>query len=187
VELERLGRLETLVTQNVDGLHEAAGHSPDRIVELHGTNRRVACLDCRRDADSAAVFDSFRRTRRPPRCACGGLLKPATVMFGEQMPAEPFRRALAAAETADFVLSVGSTLEVEPAASVPLSAARRGVPYVLLNQGPTAHDRFATLRLEGDAALLLPAIVDRLKEHWANRSSAPPGVPTCGPAFSVGA
>lgn len=158
VELERQGRLELLVTQNIDGLHHDAGHSADKVVELHGTNRFIRCLSCGAESEPAAAFAVFRKTRRCPTCACGGFLKPATVSFGQAMPQEPMGRALKAAKDADLVVSLGSTLEVEPAASVPMAAAKRGTPYVIVNLGPTAHDRFARVKIDGDVCSVLPAL-----------------------------
>lgn len=163
VELERQGRLEALVTQNIDGLHVIAGNSPAKVLELHGTNRLVSCLTCGVEEDPARSFAEFERTRKPPVCpACGGWLKPATISFGQALPEALLERAFDHASQCDLVLSLGSTLQVEPAASVPAAAARRGVPYVIVNQGPTAHDRLATERLEGDLCEVLPALLQRL-------------------------
>lgn len=155
-ELERRGKLEALVTQNIDGLHEAAGNSPGRIVELHGTNRAIECTRCGARSEPGPHFEAFRRTRRCPVCPCGGRLKTATISFGQAMPQREMARAAEAAARCDLVVSIGSTLEVHPAASVPLMAVDRGVPYAIVNRGPTAHDLLATLRLEGDAVELLP-------------------------------
>ncbi|MBI4349663.1 MAG: Sir2 family NAD-dependent protein deacetylase [Elusimicrobia bacterium] len=157
--LERAGRLELLVTQNIDGLHHAAGHAPEKVVELHGTNRLIECLGCGARSDPEPAFEEFRRTRRCPRCACGGLLKAATISFGQPLRAEVLERAFAAARSCDLALAVGSTLSVQPAAGVPLAARKRGAPYVVLNRGETEHDAWATVRLEGDAVELLPALV----------------------------
>lgn len=159
VGLERQGRLHLLVTQNIDGLHHEAGHAAEKVVELHGTNRRIRCLACGAESEPAAAFAAFRRTRACPTCPCGGFLKPATVSFGQAMPQEPLGKALRAAKDADLVLSAGSTLEVEPAASVPLAAVKRGTPYVIVNLGPTAHDRRATVKVDGDVVSVLPALV----------------------------
>lgn len=158
-DLERAGRLELLVTQNIDGLHHAAGNSPDRVVELHGTNRQVECLGCGKRSDPAPAFAEFQRVRRCPRCPCGGLLKAATISFGQTLKREVLDRAFEAARRCDLALSIGSTLSVTPAADVPLAARRRNVPYVVLNQGATDHDRWATVRLEGDAVELLPRLL----------------------------
>jgi len=162
--LERLGRLHLLVTQNIDGLHQAAGNSPDRVVELHGTNHWVECIGCGRRFDPEPIFENYARTGAPPTCpACGDWLKPATVMFGQPLPESELRRGLEGASQADVVLAVGSTLEVHPAASIPLTAKEHGAFYAVLNLGPTAQDNLADLLLTGDATELLPRIVDRVE------------------------
>lgn len=163
VELERMGRLDVVVTQNIDGLHHAAGHAPERVIELHGTNRQVECLRCGTRSDPEPAFAEFKRTRRPPLCACGGWLKTATVSFGQAMPVEAMERAQAAARRADLVVSIGSTLSVEPAASVPRLARESGAPYIIINQGPTEHDGIASLLLSGDAARILPEALLELR------------------------
>ena len=164
-ELESLGKLLVLVTQNIDGLHQDAGSSSGLVIELHGTNRKIECLSCAALTDPEPAFKEFRKTRKPPRCPCGGFLKSATVSFGQAMPQEKMERAFSQAARADLVISIGSTLEVEPAASVPLVARQEGAPYVIINQGATAHDGLATLRLEGDATVILPEAVDALKDR----------------------
>jgi NAD-dependent deacetylase len=161
VDLERAGKLLLLVTQNIDGLHARAGTSPERLVELHGTNLLVECQTCHRRCDPEPHFESFRQTRRPPCCDCGGFLKPATISFGQSLVAEDLDRAGEAADAADLVVALGSSLSVYPAAYIPLVAARRGVPYVVINRGPTEHDHFPglTLRMEGDVTELFPPLV----------------------------
>ncbi len=159
-ELERLGRVGLVVTQNVDGLHQAAGTSAERLVELHGTNSEVECVACRRRETPERCMSEFERTRRPPTCpACGAWMKPAVVMFGQMLDMAALERARQASESADLVLSLGSSLVVTPAADIPLFGARRGVPYVIVNRGETAHDRVATLRLDADVADVLPAVL----------------------------
>ncbi len=170
VDLERIGRLELLVTQNIDGLHQMAGQSPDRLVELHGSNRRIECIQCRKSFDPDPIFEQFKATRRPPTCACGGFLKPATVSFGQAMPMDKLRTAFEMARHADLVLSVGSTLEVEPAASVPHTACRAGAFYVIVNRGPTAHDGLASLRIEGDTTVVLPNVVELLETEASKKA-----------------
>jgi len=157
--LERRGHLQLLVTQNIDGLHHAAGHAVERVVELHGTNRLVECLSCGLRSEPQWAFDFFQRTGRCPFCPeCGGFVKTATISFGQAMPSDLLERAFEAAEECDLVLALGSTLSVQPAASVPRQAARR-VPYVVINQGATDHDHIATHRLDGDLVELLPALL----------------------------
>lgn len=160
--LERAGKIEAVVTQNVDGLHRRAGTSPERLIEMHGTDLLVECQDCHAASDPAPHFEAFSATRRPPRCACGGLLKPATVSFGQPLRASDLERAAAAALKADLVVVLGSTLSVYPAASIPLLAAERGTPYIILNRGATEHDDHpsVTLRLDGDVTAILPPAVE---------------------------
>ena len=162
VALERAGKVVAVVTQNVDGLHRRAGTSPGVLVELHGTDLLVECQSCHATSDPAAHFEAFQATRRPPGCACGGLLKPATISFGQSLRAADLDRAAAGALRADLVLALGSTLSVYPAASIPLSASQRGTPYVIVNRGETGHDDdpSVTLRLEGDVTAIVPPAVD---------------------------
>lgn len=162
VRLETAGKLRSVVTQNIDGLHSLAGTSPARLVELHGSNALVECQSCHRRGDPEPHFESFRRTREPPTCECGGFLKPATISFGQNLNPTELERAGVAARSADLVVSIGSTLSVYPAASFPLMAAQRGVPYIVINRGATDHDheRSVTLRLEGEVGEIFPHAVD---------------------------
>jgi NAD-dependent protein deacetylase/lipoamidase len=165
VQLEKAGKLLMLVTQNIDGLHSRAGTSSGRLVEIHGTNSLVECQSCGSLSNPEPHFEHFRKTRRPPVCACGGHLKPATISFGQNLKPETLERAQAAAVQADLVVALGSTLSVYPAAGIPLLAAARGVPYAIINRGPTEHDRRpeVTLRLEGDVnEHFPPAVIEAL-------------------------
>jgi NAD-dependent deacetylase len=162
-ELHRAGRLLAVVTQNIDGLHQMAGLPEDQVIELHGTNRWVECLTCRRRFDPQPLFDEFSRTARAPRCPdCHGLLKSATISFGQNLDPDTLAAAERAAMECDAVISLGSTLSVYPAARFPLMAASRGVPYVIINRGPTDHDRLpgVTLRREGDVGVIFPEAVE---------------------------
>ena len=160
-DLDCAGKLAMVVTQNIDGLHTQAGTSPDKLVELHGTNGGVVCLTCGELSDPEPHMESFERHRTPPLCHCGGFLKPATISFGQSLQPEALRRATAAAESSDLVVALGSTLSVYPAASFPLIAAEGGAAYVIINRGSTDHDRHpaVTLRLEGDVAKIFPPAV----------------------------
>jgi NAD-dependent deacetylase len=156
--LEAAGRLLALVTQNIDGLHRAAGTGPDKLVELHGTGLCAECLDCFAWTSMEEAVAKFNHDGAPPQCACGGWLKPAVVMFGQPLDQETLIKAFRAAENCDLVVSVGSALSVEPAASVPLSAKSAGKPYLIVNRGPTAHDALADLKLDADACEILPQL-----------------------------
>ena len=157
-----MGRLENLVTQNIDGLHQMAGQSPQRVIELHGTNRSVECVRCGRQFEPEPVFERFQADRLPPDCPCGGHLKPATVSFGQAMPMDKLRRAFEAAQDSDLAVSIGSTLTVEPAASVPMAAKQAGAFYAIVNRGETAHDSAADLKIEADATEALPEVARRI-------------------------
>jgi len=167
VQLERAGKLLMLVTQNIDGLHSKAGTTRERLVELHGTNSLVECQTCHQLSDPEPHFRTFQETRKPPRCACGGLLKPATISFGQDLRAEDLRRAERAAVEADLAVALGSSLSVYPASAIPLMAARRGIPYVIINRGPTEHDDHSevTLRIEGDVGEAFPPAVAAALRH----------------------
>jgi NAD-dependent deacetylase len=159
--LERAGKLALCVTQNIDGLHEKAGTSRERLVELHGTNAHIECQRCGDRSDPQPHFDTFKATRAAPVCKCGGYLKPATISFGQALRREDLLTAAAAAQECDLVIALGSTLSVYPAAEIPLVAAQRGIAYVIVNRGPTDHDAFSfvSLRLEGDVVeLFAPAV-----------------------------
>ena len=159
VALERAGKVRAVVTQNIDGLHRLAGTSAELLVELHGTNALVECQSCYWRGDPEAHFEFFRLNRRPPLCQCGGFLKPATISFGQSLDPRELERASKAAMETDLVVALGSTLSVYPAASFPLGAAQRGVPYIIINRGATEHDHEScvTLRLEGEISDIFPA------------------------------
>lgn len=161
VDLEKVGKLLMVVTQNIDGLHTRAGTSPEKLVELHGTNLLVECQTCHERSDPDPHFQNFKKTGNAPLCHCGEYLKPATISFGQSLREDDLRRAAEAAEAADLVIALGSTLSVYPAASIPLMAAQRGVPFVIVNRGATDLDTHpsVTLRLEGDMVEIFPPAV----------------------------
>ena len=160
VELERTGRLHTLITQNVDGLHHAAGSDPARVIEVHGTVRDYACLAC---GDRGPLQDALDRVRAgeadPPCRRCGGILKSATISFGQSLVAEDLQRATNAARECDLLLAVGSTLSVFPIADVVPLAVAHGAPVVIVNGSPTAMDDLADAVLNGSISDLLPELV----------------------------
>jgi NAD-dependent deacetylase len=161
VDLEEAGKIEMVVTQNVDGLHAAAGTSEAKLIEIHGTARLVECQSCGARSDPAPHFAAFRATGNAPVCECGGFLKSATISFGQQLRSVDLGRAQMAAESADLVMSLGSSLVVYPAADIPLHAAATGAPYVIVNRGETDHDRnpLVSMRLEDDVTSLVPDAV----------------------------
>lgn len=161
VALENAGKVAFVVTQNIDGLHARAGTNRKRLVELHGTNLLVECQSCQQRSEPEPHFEFFRTNRKPPLCACGGFLKPATISFGQSLDPQVLKKAVEAVAASDLVVALGSTLSVYPAASFPLQAAQRGVPYVAINRGPTGHDHepSVSLRIDGDVGEVFPAAV----------------------------
>ena len=160
VDLEGTGRLHALLTQNVDGLHVAAGSSPDLVVEVHGTVRDVKCLDCGERAPMERALDRVRAGEEDPPCrTCGGILKSATVSFGQGLDPEDLRRADAAARSCDLLLALGTTLGVYPIAEVVPLAASHGARIVIVNDAPTEMDDLADAILRGPLSEVLPALV----------------------------
>jgi NAD-dependent deacetylase len=140
-DFEQRGQLLGLITQNIDGLHKLAGVSQERLVELHGTDRLVTCLRCDKRFDPASVYESLGEEFATPTCdACGGFLKSANISFGQQMPAEPMRRAQTWTEAANVFIVIGSSLQVQPAASFPVMAKRRGALLAIVNREETPLD-----------------------------------------------
>jgi len=170
VDLERSGRLDTLVTQNVDGLHHKAGSDPARIVEIHGTGREVVCLRCGDRQPAEPVHDRVRAGEEDPSClsrgtdgeACGGILKSATISFGQSLVPWDLQRAEVAAERCDLLLAVGSTLGVFPAAGMVPIAVRHGAVVVILNGGETEMDALGDVVVHGSISECLPVMVEGL-------------------------
>ena len=162
VQLERSGRLHTLVTQNIDGLHQKAGSDPERIIEIHGTTLEVICLRCGHRQPTEPVHERVRAGEDDPACMCGGILKPATISFGQNLVAEDLSRAEAAAATCDLLLAVGSTLAVFPAAGLVPVAVRHGAVVIIVNGDPTEMDQLADVVVNGSISACLPALVEGL-------------------------
>ena len=165
VALERRGKLDALITQNVDGLHQLAGSSPEKVVEIHGTMREVACLSCGERAAMERALERVRAGEEDPSCrSCGGILKAATISFGQGLVAEDLARAAAAARRCDFLLAVGTKLSVWPIAGVVPTAKEAGARVVILNAEPTEMDGLADAVLRGSISELLPRIVGSTPE-----------------------
>jgi NAD-dependent deacetylase len=159
VALEQSGRLHALITQNIDELHQIAGNSPERLIEVHGTIRRVMCWQCQRRQPMTDVLERVRAGENDPRCKdCGGILKSDTISFGQALVPEVIERAFAVAGEADLFLAIGSTLQVQPVAGVVPTASRAGARVVILNAERTACDDLADAVLRGPIGELLPAI-----------------------------
>lgn len=158
--LTSLGNLTAVVTQNVDGLHQAAGHPPDRVIELHGNAHRTRCWTCKDERPMAEALDRVRAGEEDPPCrACGGVLKSATILFGESLDQDVIDRASRAADGADVLLAAGTSLAVYPAAGLVPRARRRGAKVVIANAEPTPYDAVADAVVRGDLSAVLPRLV----------------------------
>jgi NAD-dependent deacetylase len=160
VALERRGTLLALLTQNVDGLHQKAGSSPSVVVEIHGTAREVTCLACGERAPMERALARVRAGEEDPPCrTCGGILKSATISFGQSLVPEDLRRAEQAARGCDLMLAVGTKLSVYPIAGVVPVAKEAGARVVIVNAEPTEMDALADVVLRGSISQLLPRLV----------------------------
>ncbi len=169
-ELDRLGKLEVVITQNIDGLHEKAGHSPEKIIELHGTALHVSCLNCGKRYNRNEIQERIKLGTKAPVCDdCQGPLKPATISFGQAMPERETQEAFQRSSRSDLFLAIGSSLVVQPAASLPLAAKRGGARLVIINRDPTPYDDLADLVLHGQAGPTLAAILKRVGEGLKKR------------------
>ena len=160
VELERRGKLHALITQNIDGLHQKAGTSCGRVIEVHGTMHSVLCWDCGWRGPMLPTLERVRAGESDPACAeCGGILKSATILFGEGLAPGVMERAMAAAIEADLLIAVGSTLQVYPVAGVVPAAKSAGAKLVIVNAEPTPFDRIADAVLHKPIGEMLPALI----------------------------
>ena len=152
-----------VITQNIDGLHQRAGTPAARVHELHGTMHAVVCTGCGARTRMTEALDRVRGGDDDPRCSdCGGILKSATVMFGQPLDPDVFGRALAAAEDADLFLAIGSTLTVEPPASLCRVAAQAGARLIIINRDPTPYDAIANTVITKPIGEAVPALIDQL-------------------------
>jgi NAD-dependent deacetylase len=160
VTLERRGTLDALITQNIDGLHIKAGSSPERVIEIHGTAREVVCLSCGERAPMERALARVRAGEADPPCrTCGGILKSATISFGQGLVQEDLRRAEQAARRCDLMLAIGTKLSVYPIAGVVPVAKDAGARVVIVNAEPTEMDALADAVLRGSISALLPRLV----------------------------
>lgn len=157
-ELYQRGQLRSVITQNIDGLHQASGIPPERVIELHGNATYALCLSCRKEFELKPIIEAFLDTHEPPVCDdCQGIVKTATISFGQQMPAEPMRRADLETQDCDLFLAIGSSLVVYPAAGFPILAKERGARLVILNREATDLDAIADLVVHAEIGPTLKA------------------------------
>jgi NAD-dependent deacetylase len=159
-ELEKRGKLHALITQNIDELHQQAGNSPEKVIEVHGTMRKVVCMGCGMTAPMQKALDRVRAGEADPPCrTCGGILKSATISFGQALVPEVIDAAMRAAGEADLFLAVGSTLQVYPVAGAVPLARQAGARLVIVNAEPTQFDDLAHAVFRGSISEVLPELL----------------------------
>ena len=159
-ELERRGKLHALITQNIDELHQLAGNSPDKVIEVHGTMRKVVCMSCSMSAPMEKALERVRAGEADPPCRdCGGILKSATISFGQALVPEVIEGAMRAAEEADLFIAVGTTLQVYPIAGAVPAARAAGARIVIMNAEPTPFDDIAHVVFRDSISEILPKLI----------------------------
>jgi NAD-dependent deacetylase len=159
-DMEATGPLKTVITQNIDSLHQQAGSH--QVLELHGHLREATCIRCYRGVAVSTDLQQHVREGKVPHCDCGGVLKPNVILFGEQLPIRVLNEAMQEARRCDLMLVAGSSLTVSPAADIPYLAADSGARAIIVNLQPTAFDSVADVAIHGDVAEVLPRIVEAL-------------------------
>jgi NAD-dependent deacetylase len=165
-----LGKLDCVITQNIDGLHFKAGNSEEKVLQLHGTAIFVSCLSCKKRYDRDEIQERIKKGQKAPRCDdCGGLLKPATISFGQSMPEKETQEAYHRSSLCDLFIVIGSSLVVQPAAAMPLVAKRNGARLVIINRDPTPYDDMADLVIHGQAGPTMASILEYMKQGLGAR------------------
>jgi len=163
-ELVKRGHVSRVITQNIDGLHEDAGVPRERIIEIHGNGTYARCLDCGLRHEISWVSEVIMREAKPPRCTgCGGIVKSATISFGQAMPEQEMADARAATLDADLFIAVGSSLQVFPAAGFPVMAKQNRTPLVILNREETGLDGLADLVVNAEIGAVMDALIRRIE------------------------
>lgn len=162
--LEKAGYLHTIITQNIDGLHQRAGS--EQVLEVHGTLETLTCIGCFKKFESDGFIPGYIHDHEPPRCPdCGTILKPDVILFEEQLPKQTWLKALQACQGCSIILVVGSSLEVVPVATLPLRALENDARLIIINESPTYLDSQAAVVINRDAAEILPLVSKRVIEN----------------------
>ena len=163
-ELHHMDKLDCVITQNVDSMHQKSGVPDEKVIELHGTIRWVNCLDCGRRYQREQIWKRLNSGEKVPRCdSCNGILKPATISFGQQMPERETREAQMRSANCDLFLVAGSSLVVYPAAQMPLIAKENGAKLIIVNLAPTPHDSYADIVINDKLGQVLSQAIEQVK------------------------
>ena len=167
-ELEALGRLDCIITQNIDNLHQKAGNAPERVYELHGNMRWIRCLECGKRYPLEEILGVSGASAEAPFCPrCGGILKPDVIFFGEALPAETLEEAILRANGCELMIVIGSSLVVYPAAAMPVYAKQSGAKLVIVNLTPTPADEMADVIIDGSAGEIMGRLVAEVRQRLA--------------------
>ena len=168
-ELEQMGKLDCLITQNIDGLHFKAGNSPDKVLELHGTAMYVTCLSCQKRYNRDAIQIRIAHGDKAPLCdGCKGFLKPATISFGQSMPVAETQSAYEHSAACDLFIVIGSSLVVQPAARMPVVAKQNDARLVIINRDETPCDQLADCIVHAQAGPTMAAVIEQVRGALAN-------------------
>jgi NAD-dependent deacetylase len=169
-DLHELGKLRAVITQNIDGLHQEGGVPPEKVIEIHGTNRFVACIQCGARWPSREIRERIEKEGcEIPDCAeCGGIIKTATISFGQAMPEKEVMESQKLSQEADLMLVIGSTLVVQPASLMPMICKEAGGRVVIINLSESQGDYYADLVIRGKACEILPPVIQRYHSKYAN-------------------
>jgi NAD-dependent deacetylase len=163
-QLEKMGLLQAVITQNIDGLHQASGLSEENIIELHGNTCRIRCMSCLEITPIGGVRQRLAAGDMAPECECGGYLKPDTISFGQSMPVAEVKKAAALSQGCDFFLVVGSTLLVQPAAQMPVYTKNGGAFLAIVNLSDTPCDGMCNVLIRGKAGEVLQQVVKKVAD-----------------------
>lgn len=164
-EMERLDKLDCVITQNIDGLHFKAGNSEAKVIQLHGTAMAVSCLSCMKKYERDEIQERIKQGQKAPRCDdCGGILKPATISFGQSMPERETQEAYHRSSLSDLFIVIGSSLVVQPAASMPMIAKQNKAKLIIINRDPTPYDDIADIVIHRQAGSTMASILEKLKQ-----------------------
>lgn len=165
LELVNSGKMLSIITQNIDGLHQASGVPEDKVIELHGNSTYAKCLDCDQRYELEPILAEFERDETLPVCGCGGIIKTATISFGQAMPEIAMMRAEQLAADCDLFLVMGSSLSVYPAAAIPEFAVQSGAKLAIINRDPTGLDHVADVVINAGIGDTLAQALERIKQH----------------------
>jgi len=164
-ELEKLGKLDCVITQNVDGLHQKAGVPPEKVFELHGSFRRIICIDCGETFSVNDVINRIKEEEIPDCKKCRGILKPGVVFFGEPLPEDVLHESINRSRCCDLIIVIGSSFVVYPAAHIPIYAVESGAKMVIINIDSTSFDPYATVVINGKAGDTTEKIMEQVRNR----------------------